>query len=418
MNADADCHCDEGRSSTHGSAWVVRPSPRGVVIAAWGWLIGLGVLGVRGVWLVGSGREPWAGQRMAVAAIVGVLAVLAWRAIVLRCERYELDNKRVRAKGGVFRVLTVDAPLAKVTNVLVRRTMLERVLGVGTVGVFTAADGGEVVWRWIDCPEHAAERVREAVARAGGGERGMPGTQDVRGSVPQASRDPAVVNVPAEPIKEPMPATPPQESRRIPVLGIAGGIGAGKSTVARAFERLGCHVIDSDVRAKAALEQPRVREQLVAWWGEGIVGADGRIDRAKIAQIIFTSPDERSRLEGLIHPIVRQDRARMIQEAVAAGAAGVIVDAPLLYEVGIDKECDAVVFVDAPREERTKRVCATRGWDEAELARREASQMDVEEKRKRSRFVVNNGPESPGKPDVETQARAILDEVVRQRLAG
>ena len=94
------------------------------------------------------------------------------------------------------------------------------------------------------------------------------------------------------------------------------------------------------------------------------------------------------------------------------------VDAPLLYEVWIDKECDAVVFVDAPREERTKRVCATRGWDEAELARREASQMDVEEKRKRSRFVMDNGPESPGKPDVETQARAILDEVVRERLAG
>ena len=193
------------------------------------------------------------------------------------------------------------------------------------------------------------------------------------------------------------------------MIGLAGGIGAGKSTVARTFADLGCHVIDSDARAKAALDRPEVRDQLVEWWGSGILTPEGRIDRAKVAGVVFGDIQQRHRLESLVHPIVRQERARMIGEARESGAKAAIVDAPLLFEAGVDAECDSVIFVDTPREQRLARVSAGRGWDEAELTRREASQLPVEEKRRRCRFVVDNADDAP---DIHGQARKILAEIL------
>jgi dephospho-CoA kinase len=276
-------------------------------------------------------------------------------------------------------------------------------LGLGTVGIFTAADGGQVVWSWIARPEAAAERVREAMAECRRASRSDSGSSRNEPSTHQPeSTDIPMLNPPSSPDPE------TRASVSIPILGLAGGIGAGKSTVARAFERLGCHVIDSDVRAKAALEIPRVREQLVQWWGTDILTKDQRVDRAKVASIIFSDPAERERLEALVHPIVRQDRARMIEEAAAAGAAGIIVDAPLLFEAGVDQECDAVVYVDTPREERLRRVRESRNWTQAEFDRRESSQLPLEEKRRRCRFVIDNGQDSP---ELESQARAILGQM-------
>lgn len=83
-------------------------------------------------------------------------------------------------------------------------------------------------------------------------------------------------------------------------------------------------------------------------------------------------------------------RAEAIERARGLGARAFVIDAPLLFEAGLDGECDAVVFVDAPREVRLERVRRTRGWDESELARREAAQLRVEEKRRRSDVVVSN----------------------------
>jgi dephospho-CoA kinase len=174
------------------------------------------------------------------------------------------------------------------------------------------------------------------------------------------------------------------------VIGLAGGIGAGKSAVAAELARLGFHVIDSDQQAREALQRQEVIATLVSWWGPGILRSDGSVDRSRIAAIVFGDPGERKRLEGLIHPLVKRARAEFVQEAAHAGAPGVVVDAPLLFEAGVDRECDVVVFVDAPREQRLDRVRRTRGWDEKELARREEAQMPEAEKRRRSRYVVLN----------------------------
>ncbi len=181
------------------------------------------------------------------------------------------------------------------------------------------------------------------------------------------------------------------EATRPFVLGVAGGVGAGKTAVARAFERLGCWVSDSDREAKEALDLPEVRERLIEWWGEGVVdGPTGKVDRKRVAEIVFGDEAERRRLEGLTHPIVHGRRRSLIRRAREEGVPGVVVDAPLLFEAGVDAECDAVVFVEASWGTRARRVAEGRGWSEDELARRERAQMDVAEKRRRSRFVIEN----------------------------
>ncbi|MFM9959130.1 MAG: dephospho-CoA kinase [Phycisphaerales bacterium] len=193
-----------------------------------------------------------------------------------------------------------------------------------------------------------------------------------------------------------MPSPAPTPSPRPPlIIGIAGGIGSGKSAVARAFGRLGCAVIDSDAEAKTALDRPEVRQTLASWWGPGVLMRDAagseRTDRSAVGRIVFADPAARARLEALIHPLIRRTRETARREAVAAGAKAIIYDAPLLFEAGIDKLCDAVVWVECPREERLRRVRVSRGWDEAELAKREAAQWPLKRKRALCSHEIWNG---------------------------
>ncbi len=181
---------------------------------------------------------------------------------------------------------------------------------------------------------------------------------------------------------------------RMPVIGLAGGIGSGKSAVARVLEGLGCVVSDSDTEAKAMLDEPEVRGLIEARWAGSengpVFGADGRADRGAIARIVFSDQAERAWLESVVHPRLHAQRAERRQEAEHAGAQGFVIDAPLLFEAGLEAECDAVIFVDCPRETRLRRVRENRGWDEAELARREKAQMPLDDKRRRSDYVVRN----------------------------
>lgn len=195
-------------------------------------------------------------------------------------------------------------------------------------------------------------------------------------------------------------------------VGVSGGIGAGKSAVARAFVRRGCVLSDSDAGAKAALKLADVKQALRAWWGDGVFDAAGEVDRASVARVIFADAAQRARLEGLIHPILHRQRAELIARAKRDGARGVVIDAPLLFEAGLDKECDAVVFVDSPRQVRLRRVSATRGWNEEELARREAAQMPVDEKRRRCAHVIVND-EGVSEAMLEREAERVLGEIER-----
>ena len=179
----------------------------------------------------------------------------------------------------------------------------------------------------------------------------------------------------------------------IPIIGIAGGIGSGKSHVARLFAELGCLVIDSDAQVAVAYGLPEVRRTLEAWWGAGVYLPDGRVNRRRIAQQVFADPAARGRLEALLHPVVGRLRDEEMARAVSQGLrrpVAFIWDAPLLFETGLHRSCDAVVFVDSPAGLRLERVRRGRGWDENELKRRENSQWPLDNKRSLSDYVLTN----------------------------
>jgi dephospho-CoA kinase len=175
------------------------------------------------------------------------------------------------------------------------------------------------------------------------------------------------------------------------VVGLAGGVGSGKSTVARILRRLRrARVIDADAVGHRVLARPAVRRRLAARFGREILGREGAIDRRELARRAFRSRKDLEALNRETHPAI----LREIRKELDAARGWVVLDASLLFESGADALCDRVIFVDAPRRVREARVAA-RGWAPGERARREALQWPAARKRKRSDVVIDNGgPES------------------------
>jgi len=196
------------------------------------------------------------------------------------------------------------------------------------------------------------------------------------------------------------------------VVGLVGGIASGKSTVARLFQRLGATVIDADAIAKEMLRTPAVSDAIRREWGAGLFGADGAPDRAKIAALVFDDAEKLKKLNGWVHPPVLREMRAGLDKALADPAAPLIViDAPLLMEGELHAWCDALVFVEAGAETRARRAGSDRGWAPGELARREARQAPLEEKRRRADAVVrNDGEES----ETFEQVQSLFRKWVRQ----
>ncbi|QDU72106.1 dephospho-CoA kinase [Mucisphaera calidilacus] len=195
-----------------------------------------------------------------------------------------------------------------------------------------------------------------------------------------------------------------------PVIGLMGAPGSGKSEVARALTGEGCAVIDADVLAREALEHPEVVAVLRSWLGEGVVDGEGRVDRGAVGAVVFGDEASRRRLEGLIHPRVHAERARLRSGYVGdPGVVAIVEDCPLLLETGLDGECDVLVFVDAPRSVREERVYRTRGWSAAELALREGAQIGLDIKRERADYVIVNDADPE---HCRVQSRRVLSQIL------
>ncbi|HZZ44996.1 MAG TPA: dephospho-CoA kinase [Tepidisphaeraceae bacterium] len=176
-----------------------------------------------------------------------------------------------------------------------------------------------------------------------------------------------------------------------PIIAVTGGIGSGKSFVASLFADEGCLVCDADASARAAYSDPGIRQSLIAHFGPAVFLTDGSPDRKLLADRVFNSAGDRSFLESLIHPFVSTDRNRLMNlHAGDPKVRAFLWDIPLLFEVGLDRLCDFIVFVDTPVELRQQRVAQSRHWPAGELERRENSQYPLDKKRDMSHYVIRN----------------------------
>lgn len=170
-------------------------------------------------------------------------------------------------------------------------------------------------------------------------------------------------------------------------------------------------MIDSDALAHEELRTPEVSEAVRAQWGNEVCSPDGQIDRSALGAKAFKDPAQLKKLEDLLYPRINRRRREIVeQHSDRPELRAVVLDAPKLFEAGVNKECDAVIFVEAPEEERLRRVATSRGWSREELGRREKMQIPLDKKKAMADYVVVN--HHAGLDSLTTQLKRILDQVV------
>lgn len=194
------------------------------------------------------------------------------------------------------------------------------------------------------------------------------------------------------------------------LYGLTGGIASGKSTVSRMLRELGAHVLDADAIAREVVAPGTPGLAEVASRFPGVVGPDGRLDRAKLGARVFADPTERTALNALLHPRIGAAFLEKTQALAEQGVERVIYDAPLLIENGLHAGMDGVVLVWVPRELQKQRLMARDGLDAQAAEARLAAQLPLEEKRRHATWIVDNTGEL-------TSTRAQVEEVWRAMLA-
>lgn len=174
------------------------------------------------------------------------------------------------------------------------------------------------------------------------------------------------------------------------LVGLTGGLGAGKSTVARMLADRGAVLVDADVLARRALEPGTpAYQQVCDLFGDEVVTSSGRLDRAAIAATVFSDPERRRALESIVHPEV----FRMLAEIVEARRDTddvIVFDAPLIVETGFHDACDVVVVVTAPEDERVARAVRDRGMTPEQARARIRAQIGDEEREAVADVVIPN----------------------------
>jgi dephospho-CoA kinase len=199
------------------------------------------------------------------------------------------------------------------------------------------------------------------------------------------------------------PARPATEAGAPPFIGLTGSVAAGKSEARAALERLGAATLSSDAVVHELLGTERLRDVLVARWGEE-VAPNGVVDRDRVGAIVFERPGELAWLEGLLHPLVGE-RVVAWRESLPPDVPAAVVEVPLLFETGLDAIFDATVAVVASEESRTERAGA-RGT--ASLGERVSRQLPQEEKAARATYVVRN---DGSLAELEEELRGVLEQV-------
>ena len=177
------------------------------------------------------------------------------------------------------------------------------------------------------------------------------------------------------------------------LIGVTGGVGTGKSTVARMFGQLGAEVLDADRVTHELMERGTpVWRMIHATFGREIVSPAGQINRLRLGALVFFAPKRMARLCRIVHPAVRRRFRERIQAIRRKSPKAVVVlDIPLLIEAGSAYRVDALVVVSAPLTVSARRMRDRSGWTLEETRKRQAFQMPLREKEHRADFVVRNG---------------------------
>lgn len=177
------------------------------------------------------------------------------------------------------------------------------------------------------------------------------------------------------------------------VIGITGGFGTGKSTVARFFKQLGAVVLDADTLAHQAMEPKKLAwRQIVKRFGTAILNDDSTIDRKQLAEAVFQDEGRRRQLEGIIHPQVLRALKRGVHGyRRMRKVPAVVLDVPLLIEAGAQNLVDLLVVVTAPLPVQMRRLKEKYGWTQEEIGSRISAQMDLSAKAALADYVVDNG---------------------------
>ncbi len=176
-----------------------------------------------------------------------------------------------------------------------------------------------------------------------------------------------------------------------PIIGILGGIGSGKSTVAAEFAKLGCKVIDADkIAHELLLYKTAVKQKVVVLFGRTILDPAGKIDREKLAEVVFADADKLSSLNEIIHPLVLQRARELIKQYDCQNQVkAIVLDMPLLVEVGWDKRCDKLIFVDCEQKLRLDRAKKL-GFDKNQVKIRENFQISLDNKANLADNTIEN----------------------------
>lgn len=200
-------------------------------------------------------------------------------------------------------------------------------------------------------------------------------------------------------------------------IGLTGGIGTGKSRVARLLAQLGAAVIDADQIARRVVEPGGpAYDGVVARFGRGILHPDGTINRRALADIVFSDPAARRDLEALVHPAVRAETDRRIAELAQSPEPppAVVVDIPLLFEAGRAGDFDQIWVVYAPDDVAVARAAARDGTDPERVRARMRAQWPIEEKARRADVVIDN---SGDWADTEAQVRRAWSRLIGKAAA-
>lgn len=195
-------------------------------------------------------------------------------------------------------------------------------------------------------------------------------------------------------------------------VGLTGGIGAGKSEVTRRFAERGATVIDADALAREVVDvgTPGLAA-VVAEFGDGVLAADGSLDREKVAGIVFADADALQRLNNIVHPAIAERVMTLMAEGDANNPDGVMInDVPLIVESGVAERYEVIVVVDAPVETQLARLTELRGMTEADAKARMAKQASREDRRAIADYVITNDGDLES---LDAQVEHVWGELVR-----